>query len=196
MSIPVAATLEAVLFAAGEPVSKKRLATLLGVDAPTLRDAAIKLRARLEGTGLALLEADEEIELRTASEAAPYIQQMRESELSRDLGKAGLEALAVILYKKGATRGEIDWVRGVNSAAALRSLQMRGLVTRNEDVSDRRRIRYTATIEALAHLGITNVRELPQYEELGAALSDSAAREAAALATHADTTTEGSNMDA
>jgi segregation and condensation protein B len=166
MTFSHSAALQAVLFVAGEPLSKKRLATLLDISPDELRKAALDLRDVLEGNGLALMEAGEDLELRTAPEAAHVIQKLRESELSRDLGKAGLEALAIILYKNGATRGEIDWVRGVNSTAALRSLSLRGLVTRTEDEKDRRRIRYTPTIEALAHLGVSSVRDLPEYSEL------------------------------
>jgi len=166
MAFPHSAALEAVLFAAGESISKKRLATLLGISPDELRRAALALRDSLEDSGLALIEAGEDLELRTAPEAAGVIQKLRESELSRDLGKAGLETLAIILYKNGATRGEIDWVRGVNSTAALRSLALRRLVNRMEDEHDRRRIRYTPTVEALAHLGVSSVRELPECDEL------------------------------
>jgi segregation and condensation protein B len=169
-----AAALEAVLFAAGEPLSKKRLATLLEASPEELREAALALHQQLEGRGLALIEAGEELELRTAAPAAPLIQKLRESELSRDLGKAGLETLAVILYKHGATRGEIDWIRGVNSTAALRSLTLRGLVERSEDATDRRRIRYTATTEALAHLGVSSLGELPHHSEFSEALGQPA----------------------
>ncbi len=171
MMLPTSAALEAVLFAAGEPLSKKRLAALLDVSPEELRNAAISLRDSLSGRGLALIEAGEDLEIRTAPEAVSFVQKLRESELARDLGKAGLETLAVILYKNGATRGEIDWVRGVNSAAALRSLTLRGLVERKEDATDRRRIRYTATVEALAHLGISSVRDLPHHAEFTEALT-------------------------
>ncbi|MBA3789064.1 SMC-Scp complex subunit ScpB [Patescibacteria group bacterium] len=160
------AALQALLFAAGEALSKKRLVVLMGISTEELEQAIAGLHTMLEDSGLALVIAGEELELRTALEASPLIQKFRESELSRDLGKAGLETLSIILYKKGATRSEIDWVRGVNSATALRSLSLRGLVLRSEDAQDRRRIRYTATIEALAHLGVRSADELPQYEEL------------------------------
>ena len=171
MALSHSAALEAVLFAAGEPLPKKRLASLLDISADELRAAVLELHSTLGTRGLALIEAGEDIELRTAPEAATFVQKLRESELSRDLGKAGLETLAVVLYKNGATRSEIDWVRGVNSAAALRSLTLRGLVTRSEDATDRRRIRYTTTIEALAQLGVSSVRDLPRYDEFTASLN-------------------------
>jgi segregation and condensation protein B len=182
MTLSHSAALEAVLFAAGEPLSKKRLAALLELSPEELRDAAIELHTILEKRGgLALIEAGEEIELRTAPSAAEVVEKLREGELSRDLGKAGLETMAVILYKNGATRSEIDWVRGVNSAAALRSLTLRGLVERIEDANDRRRVRYTATIDALAHLGVSNARELPRYSEFASALTEAESRSEAAV---------------
>ncbi len=171
MALDHPAKLEALLFSAGEPLSRKRLCTFLGISPMELRDVALSLRERLSNRGLSLIETGDELELRTAPEASSLIQKLRESELSRELGKAGLETLAVIMYRDGATRSEIDWVRGVNSATTVRSLQLRGLISRNEDVHDRRRIRYVATTEALAHLGIESIRDLPRYEELTRALA-------------------------
>ena len=76
---------------------------------------------------------------------------------SRDFGKASMETLAAIAYKSGSTRGEIDWVRGVNSSASLHTLLMRGLIEGREDEHDKRRIRYSLTTEALAHLGLSRI---------------------------------------
>lgn len=181
------ATLEAVLFAAGEPLTKKRLCTLLGVTPDLLAAGLKELQASLQGHGLTLVETDEEVELRTSADTADIIKKLRESELSRDLGKAGLEALAVILYQDGATRSEIDWVRGVNSTAAIRSLLMRGLIARSEDVTDRRRARYTVTIDGLAHLGVSDKTTLPRYEEFNGALSQQREAQAAAETITAET---------
>ena len=165
------AQLEAILFASGEALSKKRLASMLGITPTLLQQAANALRESLSSRGLALVETDDELELRTHPEASDLIAKLREAELSRDLGKAGLETLAVILYAGGATRGDIDWVRGVNSTQTLRSLMMRGLVERAENPEDARRPRYVGTVDALAHLGASKKEELPEYAELSALLS-------------------------
>lgn len=121
-----------------------------------------------------LVESGSETELRTAPEASVIVKKLRESELTHDLGKASLETLAVIAYRsglpgQGTTRGEIDWVRGVNSSTSLRTLLMRGLIEGREDEHDKRRIRYSLTTEALAHLGVARAEDLPRAEELGAA---------------------------
>ena len=163
--------LEALLFASGEAVSKKKLSTLLGVKAEMLDAAAVALREGLAGRGLALIETDTELELRTAADAADFVGKLREAELSRDLGKAGLEVLAIILYRGSATRGEIDWVRGVNSSQTVRSLLLRGLVEKTENPEDSRRPRYKATVDALAHLGVETPDALPEYTELSAGLA-------------------------
>lgn len=163
------AALHALLFASGEPLEKRRLATLLGVKDAELAVALKALIDSLKGSGIALIETATEVELRTAPEAADLVKKLRESELSRDLGKASVETLAVIAYQSGATRGEVDWVRGVNSSASLRTLLMRGLIEGREDERDKRRVRYALTTEAFAHLGIASASELPRAEELRSA---------------------------
>lgn len=183
MTLSLPAALEAVLFAAGEPVTKKRLGELLGVPADMLDAGVRELAALLDGRGLALIDNGSELELRTAPDAAELVKKLRESELSRDLGKASLEALAIILYQDGATRSDIDWVRGVNSSAAIRSLMMRGLIERVDDPGDRRRARYRATMDALGHLGLSSATALPRYEEFASTLTaQKVAQEAAAEA--------------
>ncbi|MHB8860294.1 MAG: SMC-Scp complex subunit ScpB [Minisyncoccota bacterium] len=163
------AALEALLFAAGEPVPKKQLTTLLGVSPEQLATTLEALDRSLSGRGLALVETDTDAELRTAPEASDIVKQFRENELARDLGKGSLETLAVIAYQNGATRGEIDWVRGVNSSASLRTLLLRGLIEGREDARDKRRVRYSLTTDALAHLGLTRSDDLPRFSELQSA---------------------------
>lgn len=164
------ATLEALLFAAGEPLQKKRIMALLSIPADLLNAAVIELKKEIEGRGLSLIETDDELELRSAASAAPVVEAYRKAELSRDLGRAGLEALAIILYQNGATRSEVDWIRGVNSTAAIRSLLLRGLIERETDSEDKRRMRYTPSVDAYAHLGVGSWNELPNAEALAALL--------------------------
>ena len=172
MSISFTSIIEAVLFAHAGAMSKKRLASLLDISATELKNPLKQLHEDLENRGLALIETEDEVELRTSPDAASAVKKLRESELSRDLGKAGLETLALVMYKNGATRSEIDFIRGVNSTAALRSLLMRGLIERKEVENDRRKARYDITPEALAHLGISKVDALPRFAQFSSALAD------------------------
>lgn len=165
MALQSPALLEALLFASGDALPKERVMSILHISKESLAEAIAVLTTALSGHGLTLVETDTELELRTSPETASMLSDFRESELSRDIGKASLETLAIILYKNGATRGEIDHIRGVNSATSLRSLLLRGLIDKKEDATDKRRIRYQATIEALAHLGISKKEQLPRYSE-------------------------------
>jgi segregation and condensation protein B len=179
ISPPAAA--HALLFASGEPLEKKQLATLLGIKESGVRAVLDALTASLKGSGVAVVETDTKVELRTAREASELVQKLRESELARDLGKASLETLAVIAYQAGTSRSEIDWVRGVNSSASVRTLLLRGLIDAKEDEKDKRRLRYSLTTEALAHLGLKSTDDLPRKAELGGAaraIIDTAANEA------------------
>lgn len=162
------AALHALLFASGEPMPKKDIAKLLDIKESELAVALKALTQSLEGSGVVLVETATDAELRTAPGASLIVKKLRENELSRDLGKGSLETLAVIAYRENATRSDIDWVRGVNSTAALRTLLMRGLIEGREDDKDKRRIRYTLTTEALAHLGVAASTDLPRFEELSA----------------------------
>lgn len=160
--------LYALLFASGEPCEKKKLAKLLEIKDDELALVLQSLTASCAKSGVVLVETALEVELRTAPGASDIVKRLRQDELARDLGKGSLETLAVIAYQSGASRGEIDWVRGVNSSASLRTLLMRGLIEGREDEQDKRRIRYNLTTEALAHLGITRLEDLPRGAELRA----------------------------
>lgn len=160
------AALEALLFAAGEPLSKKQAAAFLGITPEQLAMTVEGLGAALAERGLALIVTDTVLELRTTPDASELVQRLRENEFSRDLGKGSLETLAIIAYQDGATRSDIDWVRGVNSSASLRTLLLRGLIESHEDAADKRRLRYRLTPDALGALGLRQVTDLPRAEEL------------------------------
>lgn len=171
MLTPPAAA-HALLFAAGVPLEKKQFAKLLDMKDAELKPVLLALTNSLKGSGVVVVETETEVELRTAPEASIIVKKLRESELTRDLGKASLETLAVIAYQTNATRGEVDWVRGVNSSTSLRTLLLRGLIEGREDTRDKRRIRYSVTTEALAHLGIRSANDLPRAKELQTTTTD------------------------
>lgn len=160
----LAAKIEAVLFYRAEPVEKTELAKLLNTDQEALGEALNALKTKLGGRGLCLLELGEELELGTAPEASSLIEQIAKEELSRELGKAALETLTLIIYQGPISRPEIDQVRGVNSSFILRNLMVRGLVERVTDEKDSRRFLYQPTLELLRHLGLEKIESLPEYE--------------------------------
>lgn len=156
--------IEAILFWKAEPIKLKKLAELLAVDLATVKSGLIELETALKGRGLTLVHTDDEVMLGTAKELSSLIEKLTKDELSRDLGKAGLETLSIILYQGPITRAEIDYIRGVNSQFIVRNLLIRGLVERVDNPIDARSFLYKTTLDLLSHLGIGKVEDLPEYE--------------------------------
>lgn len=163
------ARIEAILFWKGEPVAHTALSKLLGVPDEEIATALTVLGASLSARGIRLVQTEREVALVTAPEMTELIDTLRKDDMKRDIGKAGAETLAIVLYKGPVARSEIDYIRGVNSSFILRNLMMRGLVERVEG-NDRRSFAYTATTDLLSHLGVSQKEELPDYATTLAAL--------------------------
>ncbi len=166
----VSIQIEALLFALGRPLSKQELAKKLGVSAESITNGLAELQNRLADRGITLVDDGAQVELRSAPEASRLIEQIKKEEYSRDIGRAGLEALAAILYRGPLTRAEIDFIRGVNSTQTVRTLTMRGLVRKVPNPKDERSFLYEPTTELYALLGARSKSELPEYAETRAKL--------------------------
>ncbi len=158
--------IEAILFFKGEPVFLKKLQDILKISKEEIKEAIEKLKTNLKNRGIVLLEKENEIALGTAPELSQLIENLQKEELNKELSKASLETLSIILYKNGASRAEIDYIRGVNSSFTLRALSVRGLIEKTLDLKDNRRHIYKPSFEVLSFMGIKSVEELPDYEEV------------------------------
>lgn len=164
MSILLSSQIEAVLFYKAEPLSIKRLAQIFKKDEIEIKNSIRELREELKGRGLALVEWEDEITLGTSKEVSELIETLTKEELVKDLGKAGLETLSIILYQGPLVRADIDYIRGVNSSFILRNLLIRGLIERVENPKDQRSFLYKPTLELISYLGLSHITELPDYE--------------------------------
>lgn len=167
--------IEAILFFKGEPLSRKRLLEILStyaknsgenytVSEEDFDQALSGLRENLQNRGVTLIEKDGEYMLGTAPASSALIEYLQKEELNKDLSKATLDTLSVILYKNGASRQEIDYIRGVNSSFTLRALSVRGLVEKITDPKDTRRFIYKPSMELLSYLGLNSLADLPEYD--------------------------------
>lgn len=172
MSIELESKLEGLLFYKGEDVSIKKLSELLGVNEEEIQEALKKLEQSLINRGLVLVRKDDRVVLGITGELSSLIESIRKEEITKELSKASLETLSIILYKNGVSRSEIDYIRGVNSSFILRNLLVRGLVEKIADTKDSRKILYRPTFEMLKFMGITSISELPNYEQVVASLTE------------------------
>jgi len=166
----LAARAEALLFSEGGSLSLKKLMQLLECTPQDLQKALDELGASLTG-GISLIRTETEAALVVSGDARESVQKAFEKELGREIGEAGLEVLAILLYRGASTRSRIDYVRGVNSSSTIRTLLARGLVERTGNPADLREYLYRPTVELLAHLGVKGTQELPEYATIAGELA-------------------------
>ena len=175
----VAALCEAILAVAGEPVSLDALHAAVGEDvsAELLAEAleAVRLRHEHDGSGLLLERTGGGYRLATRPELDAGIRSFLGVRASARLSQAALETLAIIAYRQPVTLPEINFLRGVNSTAVMRTLLDKKLVR----VAGRKQVVgtplvYRTTKEFLIHFGIDQLSELPTPEELGEPSGDGA----------------------
>lgn len=161
----IAQKIEGILFATGESITKQKLASLLECDDADVVAGIASLKSHLDASGLVLIEHQGEYTLGTHPDLTTLLEQIKKEELSRELSKASIETLAIVLYREGVTRTEIDYIRGVNSGFILRNLLVRGLIEKGVDSKDSRRTVYYPTTELFTYLGVTDRASLPEYDQ-------------------------------
>lgn len=163
--------IHALLFAEGGSLSFKNLSKTLECDHQALLEGLDVLSQKLQGSGLAVVRSDTEAALVVAAQARETVMKKATEETERDIGDAGLEVLAIILYEGPSTRAEIDYIRGVNSVSTIRTLLTRGLVERSGNPEDGREYLYKPTTDVLAYLGAGRREDLPGYDTIGRELA-------------------------
>jgi len=156
--------IEAILFLEGEPIKIKRLAEILNKSEKQINEAFEVLDKNLEHRGIKLIKKGNEAMLSTAPEATKICEDISKEEFNKDIGRAGLEILATVIYRSPISRADIDYIRGVNSNFSLRNLLVRGLVERKTNPKDGRSYLYSPSFRFLQFLGVTDVKKLPEYE--------------------------------
>ena len=158
---------EAVLFAAAEPLSPADIRAYAGEG--DLGDALARLQADYAARGVQLVSRGGRWHFQTAPDCAAVLTQVREA--PRKLSRAALETLAIIAYHEPATRAEIEDVRGVQIArGTLDTLLEAGFIrpAGRREVPGRP-LQYATTPAFLAHFGMESRRDLPGLADLKAA---------------------------
>jgi len=155
-----------ILFVAGKPVSIKELAEILQIGQEEIKNAVEGLASENQESGIILLAHDNKLQLASNPDNSSMVKKFLALELREKLTDASLETLAIILYKQPVSKVEIENIRGVNSQYILRQLLIRGLVEKISSTADKRVHLYKTTLEFMQHLGIKNMKDLPDFEEL------------------------------
>jgi segregation and condensation protein B len=159
---------EAILFAAEEPLTADEMAEMAG-DTLSVLAALQQLRDHYAGRGVELVERGGRWHFQTAADLAPLLR--REREETRKLSRAAVETLAIIAYHEPVSRAEIEAIRGVQiSRGTLDVLLEAGWVRpagRRE--APGRPLTFATTQTFLSHFGLASRRDLPGIDDLKAA---------------------------
>jgi len=165
-----AAALEAILFAAGEPVPAERIALVLGVEPEHVFEAGNLLEKRYgeQERGICLLRLDRNLQLCSAPAYADVITRTLEQRRPPKLSSAALEVLSIVAYFQPVTRAYIDQIRGVDSSYTVGVLAERGLIEAcgKLDVPGRPTL-YRTGDAFLRTMNIHSLDELPKLPEIG-----------------------------
>ncbi len=163
-------TIEAILFASPEPVSRRRLQAMLR-EAPkgAVREALLEMEAEYltSPRGFLLHEDGAGIRLLSKPDFAPYVARLRGEGRRIRLSSAAFETLAVIAYRQPVKRADLEQIRGVSCGPILKNLMEWNLIRiTGQDESVGRPLLYGTTTEFLELFGLSELESLPEPSRL------------------------------
>lgn len=161
--------IEAILFAAGEPIEIARLSEVLGVDPDEIEKAADALANdwAYDRRGIRILKLEKRYQMVSSGEMADYITAALETRKPPKLSSSQLEALTIIAYYQPATKAMVEQIRGVDSSYSIGALLNKKLI---EDAGrlnvPGRPILYRTTPAFLRTFGLSSLEDLPEIEKV------------------------------
>jgi segregation and condensation protein B len=164
--------IEAMLFAAGDPVEASKFAEVLDIDIETVTKMLGHLSALYDEreSGLMLIKIDNKYQLCTREEHSEEVRKLMEIKKNTPLSNAAFEVLAIIAYNKTVTRSFIEQVRGVDCSGSISSLVQKGLIEEKGrlDLPGRPLIYGTTDrfLRCFSLNSLDDLPELPKTEEI------------------------------
>ena len=161
--------LEAILFAAGEPVEASRLAMAAECDPDEVETAAKTLMDRLafERRGIRVVRLENAYQMCSSTEMSGYITKALETRKPPKLSASQLETLTIIAYYQPATKAYVEQIRGVDSSYSVGALLNKHLIEECGRLNvPGRPILYRTTADFLRTFGLESLDELPEIEKM------------------------------
>lgn len=161
------AVMEAILFAAGEPVSLQALAAATDQDEKTAKLLITGLADQYaaEKRGVSITEVGGAYQMCTNPAYFEHVQKAVQIGRKKPLSQAALETLAIIAYKQPITKGQIEEIRGVDAGHIVNKLLEYGLITeRGRHDAPGKPIMFGTTDMFLQYFGLTNLGQLPALD--------------------------------
>lgn len=161
--------LEAILFAAGEPVEISRLSAALEIDSTDIEAAADALSDELSFNrrGIRILRLENAYQMSSSGEMADWITKTLETRKPPKLSASQLEALTIIAYYQPATKAMVEQIRSVDSSYSISALLNKKLIEEAGRLNvPGRPILYRTTPDFLRTFGLKSLKELPEIEKV------------------------------
>ena len=161
--------IEAVLFAAGEPVEIKRLSDTFEADPDEIVRVTDALADQLsfDRRGVRIVRLGEAYQMCSSGEMADYVTRALETRKPPKLSASQLEALTVIAYYQPATKAVVEQIRGVDSSYSVAALLNKKLIEEAGRLNvPGRPILYKTTPDFLRTFGLQSLEDLPEIEKV------------------------------
>ena len=159
--------IEAILFAAGEPVGAERMALALGVSVETVHQEARALQDQLsfQRRGVRIITLEDAYQMVSAPDQSELITRALETRKPPRLSASALETLTVIAYYQPTTKAFVEQIRGVDSSYTVGVLLNKKLIEEQGRLSvPGRPILYGTTPDFLRTFGLSSLDELPEVD--------------------------------
>ncbi|HYH93205.1 MAG TPA: SMC-Scp complex subunit ScpB [Candidatus Saccharimonadales bacterium] len=158
------AALEALLFVAERPLTRREIAALAGTDRATVDARLGDLEVSLGDRGVRLLIDGDRVELATSPDVGALVARYVGADAVR-LSPASLETLAIVAYRQPVTKSAVERIRGVDSDYTMRTLLHRRLIVElGRSEAPGRPFLYGTGFEFLERFGLTSLEELPPLD--------------------------------
>lgn len=167
--------IEAILFAAGEPVPTERICAACECDADEVDRAAQALMDELafDRRGIRVIKLENAYQMCSAGDLSPYITKALETRKPPKLSASQLETLTIIAYYQPATKAYVEQLRGVDCSYSVGALLTKKLIEECGRLNvPGRPILYKTTPDFLRTFGLSSIDELPEIEKIQFGKSD------------------------
>ena len=157
--------IEAILFSAGRPVSKKELILSLEIDEKDIENIISNMQEEYKSQerGIEIIKINETYQLCTKKELHDYIYPVLDKRSTQNLSNAALETLSIIAYNPKITRAEIESIRGVSADACVYKLMEYGLIEEAGKIDlPGKPMSYKTTEDFLRKFGYSSLEDLPE----------------------------------
>ena len=159
--------IESLLFISAKPMTVKQLSELTKKKKDEVKAAGDELVKEYTETkkGVQIVKHGSKYQMVSASENAEVVQDFIKDETTGELTRPSLEALTIIAYRGPISKIDLDRIRGVNCSMIIRNLLIRGLIEAKADKT-KKETYYTVTFDFIRFLGLSDIKDLPEYERL------------------------------